>query len=324
MSKNGISEFAAAAALVLSGTSAHGQEARPSPRVSVAIIDISADKILQDDPAVRVIQLNPTPPEGHIFAKKQYDKGDHGDYVASAFVSEFRKMDKSTQVDMYSINPFLQKNTRMMFSRKIISDAIPTLKAKGVKVVITSFGIANKEAGDAIVNEFNKAGMVVFAAIPNSVDDEGIYPAANRQTISIGDENGTRAPLARRKDWAEWVNFSMNGEMEGVHGGPSGASFAVAKAAAYGAKLAMSNPDITVDAMREGMAEHSQSPIYGAVRRIGAPEMISSFARFIPVVTASRDAPVTPVPAEVSAAPVAQPSPAVRAAMMAKRAGMGF
>ncbi|MFZ3481884.1 S8 family serine peptidase [Sphingomonas sp. 3-13AW] len=321
MSGNFLKGLLAGAALA-SAVPAQAEITAPgADRAAVAIIDISADKIDNPDPKVRFINLTPAPPEGRTFAKSRNGNGDHGDYVASAFVSEYRKMNASSAIDIYSVNPFLQQNSRMTFNRKAITDAIPVLKQNGVKVVITAFGIENKEAGESIVNQFRKAGMVVFAATPNSERDEGIYPAANKGAISVADDNGSRGALAHRKDWASWVDFAIDGNQQGQNGQWAGASFAVGKAAAYGVLLTKADPSLTVDDVRQGMTKYSDPSRYGAVRTVGGRGMVAAFST--PEVVAHLASLKAPVQGQVVQSAQLTARPAL-AAISAQGQGPGF
>lgn len=278
---------ATAAALILAATPAIAQTT-PSPQasaeVAVAIIDSNIRRIDFEDPNVRIVDMTPKAPDGSSFMNyKVTDAYSHGDIVASSFVKEYRKLDATSPIVIYVVDPFVRKdgNASANFSMRIMNEALPKMREAGVRVAITAFGISDAAAGQRIAAAFTKNDMALFAAVPNEPNDKGIYPAAVPGVISVASEKKDGA-FEHDRSMSAWVTFSIDGRHGSAHNlsDADGTSFSVAHAGAYGAFLMKNRPETPLASLASGISSYG-TRIPGTIGgrekvtyRIGRQDMI--------------------------------------------------
>jgi hypothetical protein len=223
--------------------------------VAVALVDLGANSLVSKDSNVRFVDLTPQLKEGDRHAVRRVGKMDHGDIVAQSFVDEYRRIDPQARITFYTVNPFVERGMggSTMFSRSMLQQALPKLKETNVRVAITTFGVDDEVSGNRILKDFQDAGLVVFAASPNSREDRGIWPAASPSVISVADGVTGDSGFMKNRSWANWVDVVGNGIYHKGEIDTDGSSFATPRVAAYGAYLARAKPDIGVDEMRSAI-----------------------------------------------------------------------
>ena len=248
---------AIAAGMLLAAASAMPSHAQ-TREVSVGIIDVRADSILDRDRNVH-IEHRGYPSPGKTSAEWSTQSGfDHGQLVATAFVSQLRRIDKSIPVRIYSANVFDEKQVATTNayehsdggSKRTLSinwdgatKALDWFKSQNVRVVLTSFTSPDSQPLRAFMTKANELGLVVLASAGNKVDGNA-FPARYPEAISVaGDSKG----IAFRRDpsVSTWVHLVTDGSSPmGANDPDVGSSFAVARAAAYAAYMHSSNPGI--------------------------------------------------------------------------------
>lgn len=258
----------------------------PAGEVAVAIVDSNIRRIDFDDPNVRIVDMTPKAPEGASFMKyKVNDFYSHGDIVASSFVREYRKLDPSARIVIYTVDPFIRKdgNVSANFSMAILNQALPRMRDAGVRVAVTAFGISDPTAGGRIADAFSRNGMSLFAAIPNEPHDKGIYPAASPGVVSVADTS-RKGAFSQDRKFGTWVSVMIDGGHGSAHNisDADGTSFAVAHAAAYGTYVLARRPETPVAELLPTIRSHGV-PVGGAwagrpitTTRIGGSAMIQS------------------------------------------------
>lgn len=248
--------LAMAAALAPASPSVAQQAPPQAPHdVAVAIVDIGADKLYSEDPNVRFVDLTPPLKEGYSRSSGNVSSYEHGRFVAQSFVDEYRRLDPSARITVYTVNPFVQKGVtgQMMFSRSMVQQAIPKLREADVRIAVTTFGTANQKAGSAVVDDFQAAGMTLFAAAPNDRKDEGVWPAADPRVIAVADGTSTDSDFFKARGWSAWVDFTANGQYHKGSIDIQGSSFATPKVAAYGVHYAARHPGAGTEQVREAI-----------------------------------------------------------------------
>lgn len=257
--KTGSVGMAAMAAVLASASPAAAQQATASTQgshdVAVALVDLGANSLVSKDANVRFVDLTPRLKEGDRHAVRRVGKMDHGDIVAQSFVDEYRRIDPEARITFYTVNPFVERGMAgsTMFSRSMLLQALPKLKETSVRVAITTFGVEDEASGNRILKDFQDAGLVVFAASPNSREDRGIWPAASPSVISVADGVTGDSGFMKSRSWASWVDVVGNGIYHNGTIDTDGSSFATPRVAAYGAYLARARPEIGVDEMRNAI-----------------------------------------------------------------------
>jgi len=254
----------------------------PSSEVSVAMIDLGANRLYSADPNVTFVDLTPAPKEGFRSASSKVAGRDHGEIVAQSFMQEYRRIDPSAKVTIYTINPFIEKSGGgpMMLSRTMLRQALPGLAGKGVRVAITTFGVSDEKAGTLVLDDLRSAGLVVFAATPNKRDDEGIWPAASPNAIAVADGVTPDAPIFKERSWASWVDVVANGQFHRDAIDVDGSSFATPRAAAYGVSFMSRNPQATMEDVRTSLLKDGDLRTIGSARMtyVGGDSMARAYA----------------------------------------------
>jgi hypothetical protein len=275
--------IAIATALAAMGTTpATAQVPTPTNDVSVAIVDLGANRLYSPDPNVTFVDLTPTPREGFRSASSKVGGRDHGEIVAQAFVQEYRRIDPKARITIYTINPFIEKSGggQMMLSRSMLKQALPRIDSSRTKVAITTFGVSNEKAGTAVLDDLRSAGLVVFAATPNKGDDDGIWPAASPGAIAVGDGVTPDSPVFKQRSWAKWIDVVANGQFHKDSMDVDGSSFATPRAAAYGVSFMTRNPKATTEEVKSALVSSGDHRTIGNAKLVyvGADAMVKSFA----------------------------------------------
>lgn len=282
--------------------------------VRVAIIDIQPDRLDCKDDNARLIDVTPPLPEGMRQAVGKAGRTSHGVVVATAFVEQMRKIDRTVPIEVYTINPFIKHGTtgEMMFSKGMLRKGLENLEGKGVRIAVTTFAVSDQVEGQKIADMFKSKGMTLFAATPNEAGDPGIYPAAIPGVVAIAQDGGGRA-IAKDTRYQQFTRFVFPGEYIGRSAETTGSSFATPRAAAYAAYMDWKRPGI------------SQDDILGTFDRTGwevsgMPKSIK-FSGGAKLVDAVRGMPSVVTP--VVAAQIKSPAPvALRLASMSAGAGI--
>jgi hypothetical protein len=275
--------IAIATALAAMGTTpATAQVPTPTNDVSVAIVDLGANRLYSPDPNVTFVDLTPTPKEGFRNATSKVGGRDHGEIVAQAFVQEYRRIDPKARITIYTINPFIEKagGGQMMLSRSMLKQALPRIDSSRTKVAITTFGVSDEKAGTAVLDDLRSAGLVVFAATPNKGEDDGIWPAASPGAIAVGDGVTPDSPVFKQRSWARWIDVVANGQFHKDSIDVDGSSFATPRAAAYGVSFMTRNPKATTEEVKAALVSSGDHRTIGNAKLvyIGADAMVKSFA----------------------------------------------
>ena len=276
--------LALAGAMLMASTSM-AQTAPVQEPVRVAVMDLNADQIDFKDANVRFVSLTPRPPQGSTFARSEAGLEQHGVMVASAFVEEYRRIDQARAITIYTVNPFIRRDgeTSIRFRMQSLKDAIPAMKAAGVRIVVSAFSVSDKEAGDRIAKEFSDNGLILFAASPNQPQEDSIYPAASPGVIAIG-EPKRGGPIESDPKYKKFVDFLISGEQGKGNGHVSGTSFASGKAAAYAAHLVSIRPETTIEDVKLSFRENGQKqPIsFKTMIRLGDARMVQQYRIMTP------------------------------------------
>jgi hypothetical protein len=253
-----------------------------SSEVSVAIIDLGANRLYSADPNVTFVDLTPAPKEGFRNASSKVAGRDHGEIVAQTFMQEYRRIDPAAKVTIYTINPFIEKSGggQMMLSRTMLRQALPGLAGKDVRVAITTFGVSDEKAGNMVLDDLRSAGLVVFAATPNKRDDDGIWPAASPNAIAVADGVTPDSPIFKERGWASWVDVVANGQFHKDTIDVDGSSFATPRAAAYGVSFMSRNPKADTQDVKAALLHDGDMRTIGSARitYVGGDAMARTFA----------------------------------------------
>lgn len=275
--------LAMATALAAASPAAAQQPSAPSSDVAVAIVDLGANKLYSSDPNVSFVDLTPQPRDGFRSATSKVQGRDHGEIVAQTFVQEYRRLDPSAKITIYTVNPFIEKagGGQMMLSRSMLKQALPKLQGTGARIAVTTFGVSDEKAGTAILDDMRSAGLVVFAATPNRRDDDGIWPAASPKAIAVADGVTPDAPIFRERKWASWVDVVANGQFHKDSIDVDGSSFATPRAAAYGVRYMSRNPEATMNDVKDAIVTSGDRRTIGSATMVyvGADAMVRKFAR---------------------------------------------
>lgn len=233
---------------------AQAQSLPPQQPVVVGVLDMHTEKLPKDDPYTS-IEYREFTMEGRKAARWPVNDGlDHGQLVIGTFVDQVRKIDKNVPIKIVSANFFVESKqppAANLLGRKFEKpnsadigwkgafDALEWFHQKGVKVVLTSFVGNDTPVLRGFMAKAEKLGMVVFASAGNKLS-KGFYPAKYPEAISVAADN---KDMSFNKDPSigGWVDFTMDGYIK--RGRDTGSSFAVSKAAAFGAYYAAYHPE---------------------------------------------------------------------------------
>lgn len=273
MKKASIAVAAAAAGMGIATPSA----AQDQDPIKVGMIDVGGGDLTFRDQGT-IIEHRDFVSQGSRPASRMTRTGrENGVMTASAFVRQARWIDPDAPVRIYSANVFQEQVDRgQAGSPRRISvnwegarQAVQWFKQNDVKVVIASFNGADSPEMRAFMEETKKNGMTVFAGSGNSPGGSA-FPAMHPDAVSVGADNEGHAYRTDPQQ-ATWVNFTMNGGVPMRREGreiDAGTSYATAKAAAFGAYYARTNPEVTPETMRSTLASVAVSVEYQDGERV--------------------------------------------------------
>jgi hypothetical protein len=244
--KNGLAAQAAfvMGAALLAATPLSAQTAPVEP-VKVGIIDTTVGKLMmgyKDIPIERRTFVGEGRTAGEWSGMIGYS---HGEIVASSFVERSREISRTVPIAIYSANAFFQGEGRQDSdgNRPLRIDfagaerALEWFHEKGVRTVVAAFYSNESAAMRSFVEKARKLDIVLFAGTNNDKTSTIPFPARDPYAIAV---TGTNANLdfSNNPSMAGWTSFKMNGDTPTNDLDPTqenGSSFAVAKAAAFGA-----------------------------------------------------------------------------------------
>lgn len=277
MDRKTASTIAAGAALSMLALTGQASAQTSREPVRVALIDVHPDRIDCDGKGVRMIDVTPPRPEGFRSAAAKAGRTSHGVLVATSFVNEVRRIAPDTEIEIYTINPFIKKGGTGtdVFSMRMLKEGLAKLDGLNVRTAVITFSVDGAEDGRRIAAQFLDRGMITFAAAPNAPKDPSIYPAATPGVIAIA-EGKTGASIHKDPSYTTFTKFVIDGYYVGRSGETTGSSFATPRAAAYAAIMVRSRPDTTkqdVEAMFDRLG-NSYRTLPDGVKRIGGEEMV--------------------------------------------------
>ena len=237
------------AAAVLCTVSPEVAPAQPvAEPIRIGIIDVQADRLSFKDARTSISYREFAPAEGESATWNTEANIDHGVGVASAFVRQVRRIDEHRPIEIFAANPMFElgggkpmykidqeRSPKIKINFEGAREALRWFKANNVKVVLTTMNGGNSAGMKSLVKEGLDLGLVIFASSGNNPATGPVFPAAYKEVISVvaaGKSVTNALPLS------SWTKFSLDGnEPVGREGkiALSGSSFAVAKAAAFGA-----------------------------------------------------------------------------------------
>lgn len=312
-------------------------QAKPEP-VRVGIMDLKADRMTYREKDVS-IEYRTFTPAGEKEGREQQETGDdHGAVVASAFVRQYRSLDRTSPIEIYAANPFGLVKTndgghglRLDFRKG--KEAIEWMHQKGVRIVVTSFNSSDQPGAKIFMDRAEELGMMVFAAYSNDRNSGVVFPASDYRAISVVDASKGKIGLnlvkgsGREFDAAKaGVLFAMDGGVPQESYGPTvlvGSSFTSAKAAAYGAYVLRSSPGVGHDELIEKVRIASRPMAVSrsgeslAISYIGDDATDRRFIEAMRVASAGQQSVAASSPSNEAAQKAAPAAPKRAAAMMA-------
>ena len=259
------STIAAMMATALAAAGASAQTA-PTQPVKVGIIDTSVQRLMLGYKDVAI--------EKRIFIGEGKEAGDwtavpghtHGDVVASSFVQQSREIDKRVPIAVYSANAFYQQgprdpngNRRMSLDFAGAEKALEWFHDNGVRTVVTAFYTQDGPNMRSFMKKAEDLGIVLFAGTNNDKTRTVPFPARDPYAIAVTGNN-PNLDFAGNAGMRKWTAFQMNGDTPSPQldaTEENGSSFAVARAAAYGAHYVRMNPTATRDQVVEVLGQSS-------------------------------------------------------------------
>lgn len=256
-----------AAALASAGM-VTGSNASADP-VKVGIIDTSVDRIILDSQDVSIERRSFLPEGQKPGSWKAYMGMEHGSVVASSFVEQSKKIDQKAPISIYSAGAFYidegaqrgsegQKPMRINF--KAAERALDWFHDNGVRTVVTAFYTADDPQMRSFIEKARKLDMVLFAGTNNDKARILPFPARDPYAIAV---TGTNSNLDFENNVAMrgWTAFKTTGDVPSNDMEPTpenGSSFAVARAAAFGAHYVRAHPETGRDGVVDAMERAAQ------------------------------------------------------------------
>lgn len=236
------------AAATMTVQAASAQTAEP---VKVGIIDTSVDKLMMGYKGVAVTRRTFVE-EGRTPGSWQGMIGSsHGEIVASSFVEKSREIDKATPIAIYSANAFYENGPRngegnrpMSIDFKGAEKALEWFHDNGVRTVVTAFYTKDGPGMRAFMKKAEDLDIVLFAGTNNDKTSTIPFPARDGYAIAVTGANAN-LDFANNPEMSKWTAFKINGDTptnDMLATSENGSSFAVAKAAAFGAHYVRMNP----------------------------------------------------------------------------------
>jgi hypothetical protein len=286
--------------------------------VKVGIIDTAVNRITIGSKGVDV--------QRRVFVSEGRTPGDwtavigesHGDVVASSFVQQARVMDPKARIQVFSANAFYQAdgprngdgNRPMKLDFKGAERALEWFSENGVRTVVTAFYTSDGAEMRSFIERAKKLDIVLFAGTNNDRTKVVPFPARDPYAIAVTGTN-SNLDFANNPSMIGWTAFKINGDTPSNDMLPTqenGSSFAVARAAAFGAYYVRADPKASRDVVAEAMKTAA-----GRQGRTGATDMNGKtpVARFRAIVAALPDATTMRL-----ATVVRTPTPGLKAASM--------
>jgi len=321
MKKNlmGAAAIAAAAASV----PAQAQTAPVEP-VKIGVIDTTVNRLMmgyKDVPIERKTFVEEGRKPATWIAVEGFS---HGEVVASSFIERSRQIDRKVPISVYSANAFYygdgpqrdDYNKPIRLDYKGAEKALQWFHDNGVRTVVAAFYTNDGPEMRSFMAKAKSLDMVLFAGTNNDKTKVLPFPARDPYAIPV---TGTNANLdfANNPEMLKWTVFKMNGDTptnDMLPTNENGSSFAVAKAAAFGAHYLRARPragrDEVVGALRSAAGQTKP----GKVAELDGGGVIREFNR---IVERSRLQPQTEIASAEVPKPAAGPSAAARSAFLA-------
>lgn len=282
-------------AATIAATGVQAQTA-PTQPVKVGIIDTTVGKLMMGYKGVDV--------ESRVFVGEGREAGTwqavpgytHGEVVASSFVEQSRLIDKKAPIKVYSANAFYQYGPRNPNGNKSMSldfegaeNALQWFHDNGVRTVVAAFYTQDSPAMRSFMKKAENLNIVLFAGTNNDKTKVVPFPARDPYSIAVTGNNAN-LDFADNPSMSRWTAFKMNGDIPTNSTDPTeenGSSFAVAKAAAFGAHILRNAPDAlrdeVVTVLRTASGYKSANRVADldggdAIRRFRSASMSISFA----------------------------------------------
>lgn len=263
-----ISKAVMASALVLAGAGAEARAQDGSPNafhpIKVGIIDTDASAVADDRKGVSV-RMRSFLEEGHRIGSHKTESGrEHGADVASSFLDQSWRIDPTRRVEIFSAVAFYrsgdnkideQDNRPMRLSYEAARKALDWFKENGVRVVVTTFVVPETKGVNDLMKHAADLGMVMFSSTNNVRSTFVPFPARHPDAIAVTG-NARNLDFATNSSMHQWVSFKADAGIPGKSltiTPENGSSFAVARAAAFGAHLVDRNPRATRNEVVEQM-----------------------------------------------------------------------
>lgn len=288
-----------ASALMLSGTGmeAAAQDMRsvPDAPIRIGIIDTDASAMSDERKGVTVHAKSFLADGQEPASHKTQSGREHGADVVSSFLDQSWRIDPTRRVEVFSAMAFYKKsneridelrNRPMGLNQEAAKRALDWFKENGVRIVVTTFVVPESRQINEFMAKANEMGMVVFSSTNNLQSSYAPFPARHADAVSVtGDARNL--DFATSGSMKEWVMFKADAGIPGkslTTTPENGSSFAVARAAAFGAHLvdrdpAMPRSEIVEDLRKLAEAKDDRTaslsgrgPIIRLRMQLGVPE----------------------------------------------------
>lgn len=245
----------AAAGLALAAGSPIAQAQTAPPPIKIGILDTDASGIADARKGVSVHHQSFIGADQKPGSHKTATGKEHGEDVAASFLDQSWRIDPSRRVEIYSAGAFFrsgnermdeQNNRPMSINYEAANKALDWFKANGVKVVVTTFVVKENPSVKALMDKAADLGLVVFSSTHNTQSAFMPFPAHHPAAISVTG-NARNLDFETNSSMKNWVMFQADAGIPGKSltvTPENGSSFAVARAAAFGAHLADKDPEI--------------------------------------------------------------------------------
>lgn len=302
-------------AAALAATSAAAQEAPREP-IKVGIIDTSVKRLMMAYQGVG-IEVKTFIGEGLEPGTWQAVPGHtHGDVVASSFVEQSRVIDKKAPIVVYSANAFFQHGPRNPDGNRAMSldfegaeKALQWFHDNGVRTVVTAFYTKDSPSMRSFMQKAKDLDIVLFAGTNNDKTKVIPFPARDPYSITVTGSNAN-LDFANNQSMSKWTAFKMNGDTPTNALEPTeenGSSFAVARAAAFGAHYVRTSPAAGRDEVADAMTRASGGVRHDGVCDLNDRSTVGRFRKELaalatriqaPVRMATVTGPTTPLPSK--------------------------
>jgi len=269
---------AALAASSLGAPAAAQQVSVNSQPFRVGIIDTPVDQIIgpKDQVTVQVKSFldagqKPGRPPNPLHIS-------HGAIVASAFIQQAKKIDPERAIEIFSAQAFFQIPSKKTdwdddngpapvgLNFDAATRSLDWFKQNGVRVVVTAFVGSDSPGMRSFLSHANALGMLVFAGANNDPMKGVLFPARDPESIAVTGNN-LNLDFRFNRDMDKWVAFQADGSVpaNGYHHDEveNGSSFAVGRAAAFGAYIIAHKPQASRSEIVEAMKASAEQGEHG-------------------------------------------------------------